>query len=103
MNDFSFRSAFVHVHGSRIFSKDKTTTATTKTVFVIVRPFHRLVRIHRGFEKLRFRFLHQVVGAQPATCNVQPGIPVTDRSQFFSVDVTIRVFGVLACSGEDRE
>lgn len=78
------------------FPKIKQQQQQQKLFIVIVRSFHRLVRIHRGFEKLRFRFLHQVVRPQPATCNVQPGIPVTDRSQFFSVDVTIRVFGVLA-------
>lgn len=79
--------------GEEFFPKIKQQQQQQKLFIVIVRSFHRLARIHRGFEKLRFRFLHQVVGPQPATCNLQRA---TDRSQFFSVDVTIRVFGVLA-------
>lgn len=83
-----------HVHGRRIFSKDKTTTARTKTVYC-----NRSFFSYTGKNTQRVREIAFPVpppSCRSATCNVQPGIPVTDRSQFFSVDVTIRVFGVLA-------
>lgn len=78
--------------GAEFFPKIKQQQRQQKLFIVIVRSLHRLVRIHRGFEKLRFRFL-------------QPGIPVTDCSSF-SVFLgqchKSSVFGV-RCSGEDRE
>lgn len=77
--------------GAEFFPKIKQQQRQQKLFIVIVRSLHRLVRIHRGFEKLRFRFL-------------QPGIPVTDCSSVLSFSrsmsqkfgVRCSVFGVPA-------
>ena len=48
--------------GEEFLSKDKQQQQQQKLFIFIIRSIHRLARIHKEFEKLGFRFLHQVVG-----------------------------------------